>query len=80
MSGSGNMLDLAPFVPRPDWIEIRRAEVLGPGMRASDIDGWDPFKQIEIILVVEERCGTKLDTTEIDGFGRIVLAKAKPPR
>ena len=35
---------------------------------ASDIAGWDSYKQIEIIMAVEERLGVKLQTREIDGL------------
>ena len=35
---------------------------------AADVEGWDSFKQIEILLAVEERMGVKLKTREIDGL------------
>jgi acyl carrier protein len=35
---------------------------------ASDIIGWDSFKQIEIIMAVEERLGVKFQTREIDNL------------
>jgi acyl carrier protein len=35
---------------------------------ASDISGWDSFKQIEIIMSVEERLGIKFQTREIDNL------------
>jgi acyl carrier protein len=34
---------------------------LTPGLSAKDVDGWDSFKQIEIIVSVEERFGIKLN-------------------
>ncbi len=33
---------------------------------AADVEGWDSFKQIEIIMAVEERFGIKLQTREMD--------------
>ena len=47
---------------------------------ANDITGWDSFKQIEIIMAVEERLGIKLQTREIDNLkcvGDLVGAIAK---
>jgi acyl carrier protein len=35
---------------------------------ANDITGWDSFKQIEIIMSVEERLGIKFQTREIDNL------------
>jgi acyl carrier protein len=29
--------------------------VLGPATTAKDVEGWDSFKQIEIVLATEER-------------------------
>jgi len=31
-----------------------------------DVPGWDSFKMIEIILEVEKRFGTKMETRDID--------------
>jgi acyl carrier protein len=53
---------------------------LTPGLSAKDVDGWDSFKQIEIIVSVEERFGIKLNTKEIDGLknvGDLVAVIAK---
>ena len=41
---------------------------LTAGTTADEIEGWDSFKQIEIIMGVEERLGVKLETQEIDGL------------
>ncbi len=41
---------------------------LTPELSAKDVAGWDSFKQIEIIVSVEERFGIKLNTKEIDGL------------
>ena len=40
--------------------------VLRSELTASDVDGWDSFKQIEIILATEERFGIKISTKELD--------------
>jgi acyl carrier protein len=55
---------------------------IGPGLSAKDVEGWDSFKQIEIIMATEERFGIKLSTREIDGLAnlgdlaRVVAARA----
>jgi acyl carrier protein len=33
---------------------------------AKDVPGWDSFKMIEIVMAVEERFGTKMETRDID--------------
>ncbi len=51
-------------------------------MTANDVEGWDSFKQIEIILALEEHYGVKFRTKEIDGLKnvgdlvRVVLSKS----
>lgn len=42
--------------------------VLTPELTAADVPDWDSFKQIEIIITVEERFDIKLNTREIDGL------------
>ena len=44
---------------------------LTPELSARDVDGWDSFKQIEIIVSVEERFGIKLNTREIDALKNV---------
>lgn len=62
-------------------IFLRDDIVLHAGTTASDIEGWDSFKQVEIIITVEERFSCKFHTREIDGLGnvgdlvRVVLSK-----
>ncbi len=57
---------------------------LNPGLTASDVQGWDSFKQIEIIIALEERYGIKFHTRELDSLhnvgdlARVVLAKTAP--
>ncbi len=49
---------------------------------AADIDGWDSFKQIEIVLAAESRWAIRFSTRELDGLGcvgdlvRVIAAKA----
>ncbi len=56
--------------------------VLSPGLSAKDVQGWDSFKQIEIVIATEERFGIKLHTRELDRLNNVgdlaavVLAKA----
>lgn len=33
---------------------------------AMDVPGWDSFKMIEILLEIEKRFGTKMETRDID--------------
>ena len=41
---------------------------LTPELSAKDVEGWDSFKQIEIILATEARFGIRLKTREIDNL------------
>jgi acyl carrier protein len=41
---------------------------LAPGTTAKDIEGWDSFKQIEIILAVESEYHIKFNTRELDSL------------
>jgi acyl carrier protein len=41
---------------------------LTPELSAKDVQGWDSFKQIEIMVSVEERFNIKLNTKEIDSL------------
>ena len=41
---------------------------LTPALSARDVDGWDSFKQTEIILATETRFGIRLKTQEIDNL------------
>jgi acyl carrier protein len=45
------------------------ALVLKPELTAKDVKGWDSFKQVEILIAVQERFGLKLRSREIDGLG-----------
>ncbi len=55
--------------------------VLSPQLTAQDVDGWDSFKQIEIIIGVEQRFGIKLRSREVDnlqsvgGLATLILSK-----
>lgn len=37
-------------------------------LSARDVEGWDSFKQIEIVMATEERFGIKLTSAELDGL------------
>ena len=56
--------------------------VLKPDLSAKDVQGWDSFKQIEIIMATEEKYGIKFTTRELDSLQnvadlvRVVTAKA----
>ncbi len=55
---------------------------LTPALSAKDVEGWDSFKQIEIIIATEERFGIKMTTRELDSLRnvgdlmRVVVGKA----
>ena len=44
---------------------------LRPEMTAKDVQGWDSFKQIEIIVALEERYGIKFHTKELDALNNV---------
>ncbi len=44
---------------------------LAPALTAKDVPGWDSFKQIEIMVSVEERFNIKLNTREIDNLKNV---------
>jgi acyl carrier protein len=47
---------------------MREDMQLTPPLSARDVAGWDSFKQIEIMVSVEERFNIKLNTREIDAL------------
>jgi acyl carrier protein len=55
--------------------------VLKAELSAKDVQGWDSFKQIEIIMATEEKFGMKFSTRELDSLQnvgdlvRVVAAK-----
>ena len=44
---------------------------LTPTLSAEDVEGWDSFKQIEIVIAAEERFGVKFKTRELDDLQNI---------
>jgi acyl carrier protein len=44
---------------------------LTPELTAKDIVDWDSFKQIEIIIAVEEHFGIKFRTREMDSLNNV---------
>ncbi len=52
-----------------------------PHLTPKDVEGWDSFKQIEIVLAVEERFDIKMNIREVDraktvgDLAQIILAK-----
>ncbi|HUB11990.1 MAG TPA: acyl carrier protein [Acetobacteraceae bacterium] len=61
---------------------MREDLVLKPELSAKDVQGWDSFKQIEIVMAAEEKYGIKFTTRELDSLQnvgdlvRVVTAKA----
>lgn len=56
---------------------------LKPELTAADVEGWDSFKHIEIIMAVEERFSIKMSTRELDNLRSVGdllgLIRAKSP-
>jgi acyl carrier protein len=56
---------------------------LTPVLSAKDVEGWDSFKMIEIIMAVEERFSIKMTTLELDNLqsvgdlATVILKKTK---
>lgn len=47
---------------------FQREVKLRPQLSAKDVAGWDSFKQIEIVMAVEERFAIRLTTRELDSL------------
>ena len=50
---------------------MRDELALRPDLSAKDVEGWDSFKQIEIILAAEQRFRIRMNTREIDGLQNV---------
>ena len=50
---------------------LREDLELRPALSAKDVPGWDSFKQIDIILAVEEKYQIKLNTRELDSLHNV---------
>jgi len=44
---------------------------LKPGTTAADIDGWDSFNHLSVIVAVETQFGIKMTTREIDNLKNV---------
>jgi len=44
---------------------------IAPELSGKDVPDWDSFKQIEIIIAVEERFGIKFRTRELDSLNNV---------
>jgi acyl carrier protein len=45
--------------------------VLTPQTTANDIEGWDSFNHISVIVAVETRFGVKMSTGEIENLANV---------
>jgi acyl carrier protein len=52
-------------------IFLRDDLVLSDELSAKQVPDWDSFKQIEIIIAVEERFGVKFRTRELDSLTNV---------
>ncbi len=56
--------------------------VLRPDLTAKEVDGWDSYKMIEIIVAVESHFGLKVKSKELDDMENVgdlvaLIRKAK---
>jgi acyl carrier protein len=56
--------------------------VLRPDLTAKEVDGWDSYKMIEIIVAVESQFGLKVKSKELDDLENVgdlvmLIRKAK---
>ena len=56
--------------------------VLRPDLTANEVDGWNSFKMIEIIMAVESHFGMKVRSKELDELENVgdlvtLISKAK---
>lgn len=47
---------------------LRDEIVLTPQLSARDVEGWDSFKQIEIVMATEEHFAMKFTSAELDNL------------
>ena len=45
--------------------------VLKPETTAEDVEGWDSFNHLSVIVAVETRFGIKMKTSELDGLANV---------
>lgn len=75
-----NLTEIFKDVFYPDDIS------LSPQLTAKDVNGWDSFKHVEIIMAVEERFNIKLSSKELDQLSSVgnlvelILKKTEPSR
>jgi len=50
---------------------LRDDLTLTPTLSANNVEGWDSFKQIEIVIAVEERFAVKLKTREVNALSNV---------
>jgi acyl carrier protein len=50
---------------------LRDDLILTASLSAKDVQGWDSFKQIEILIATEQHFGIKLTTREIDSLTNV---------
>ena len=61
---------------------LRDDIIATPELSAEDVPGWDSFKQIEIIISIEETYGIKFQTRDLDSLynigdlARTIVAKS----
>ncbi len=44
---------------------------LRPDLTAKDVTGWDSFRQVEILMAVQEVFNVKFSTREMDGLANV---------
>lgn len=60
--------------------------VLRPEMNAHDVEGWDSFTNVNLMVATEDRFGIRMQTAEIEQLAnvgdlvRVIQAKLAAPR
>lgn len=50
---------------------FKRPVELRPGLTAKDVPGWDSFRQVELIVAIEERFNIKFHIREINAMRNV---------
>jgi acyl carrier protein len=45
--------------------------VLHPNLTAMEVEGWDSFKMIEIVMAIESKFGIKIKSQQLDSLEKV---------
>jgi acyl carrier protein len=69
MLSEGEIYDALDTIYRE--VFSRNDIVLTPEMILKDVEGWDMFKQVDIVMALEEKFGIKFRSTEMDTLQKV---------